>query len=274
MYNKIYSFCKVKNLGSIHKNTNNPTPRVEYLINLLKSLNIKYELDEFPLEEEEENYDDEMFRFLKKFKIHKMPSKKGFNINLIGNSNKFVVAHHDIVNPNSDNANDNSCSVINAIALKKLNPSINVSLLDGEEVGGLGSQHLSNRINDGDFGSIEWVLNFELSGKGGESFFIGENKGKLSNKIISLFDCPTMHVPFNDSVIFRKNGIDSNVINPLPIINNPKHFGGMSPLRNNKGEYLDTSLLFNCHSPNDSLSSISTSDMKDFTEKVLLKIVN
>ena len=241
MYNKIYSFCKVKNLGTILKNTNKPTPRVEYLISLLKSLGIKYELDPFELE------DDTELNFLKSLNIHRESSKKGFNINLPGNSDMFVVAHHDIVNPNSDNANDNSCSVINAIALKQLNPSINVCLLDGEETGGHGSQYLSDRINNGDFGSIKSVLNLELTGVGGENFFIGKSGGSLTNKILNLFDCPQMSVPFNDSVIFRKNGIDSNVINPLPIISKPdikndRH--SMPPLMNSKGEYLDTSLLF------------------------------
>jgi hypothetical protein len=45
----------------------------------------------------------------------------------------MVVAHHD-VNNKIDNANDNSASVINAIMIKKLLPSINVILLDGENL--------------------------------------------------------------------------------------------------------------------------------------------
>ena len=75
----------------------------------------------------------------------------------------MVVAHHDIVNPGIDNANDNSASVINAIMVKKLMPNIHVVILDGEEVGGLGSQRVSEQINDGYYGDIEWVLNFELT---------------------------------------------------------------------------------------------------------------
>ena len=62
-----------------------------------------------------------------------------FNIVLPGSSDKFVVAHHDIVNKDSDNANDNSCSVINALMIKKLRPEVNVVILDGEEFGGIGS---------------------------------------------------------------------------------------------------------------------------------------
>ena len=102
IYNEIYGLCAAKNLGPIFVNGKDLTPRLEFIVNLLDKEGIEYEIDRFPVND----------------------TTDGFNINLIGNSNQFVVAHHDIVNPKSDNANDNSCSVINAIALKKLIPSI------------------------------------------------------------------------------------------------------------------------------------------------------
>jgi hypothetical protein len=37
---------------------------------------------------------------------------------------------------------------------------------------------VSEQINKGKFGSIEWVLNLELTGKGGSIFFIGNYPGK------------------------------------------------------------------------------------------------
>jgi hypothetical protein len=251
MYSKIYEFCKVRNLGSVYKNdSKNPTPRVNYLISLLRKEGINYELDTF---------------------------KSGFvensitcyNIILKGSSSKMIVAHHDIVNPNIDNANDNSASVINAIMVKKLMPDINVVLLDGEEMGGLGSKRVSEQIKQGYFGIIEWVLNLELTGKGGENFFIGDYQGNLFNHIISIFNCPVFKTPFNDSVIFRKNGIDSCVINPLPILKE-----GMKSSLEYNGKFLDHGILFNCHSERDSLDSIDIDDMKNFVEKVLLKILN
>ena len=99
MYSKIYEFCKVKNIGGVYKNSDKPTPRVEYLISLLDEEGIEYELDKF-----------------------ESSSTICYNIIMRGDSNKMVVAHHDIVNPNIDNANDNSASVINAIMVKKLIP--------------------------------------------------------------------------------------------------------------------------------------------------------
>ncbi len=246
MYNKIYDFCKVRNEGIIYKNDPEiPTPRVIFLINLLKSEGIEFELDQFPVKE-----------------------TTGYNLILKGTSNRMVVAHHDIVNPETDNANDNSASVINAIMIKKLMPEMNVVLLDGEECGGLGSQRVSDQINDGYFNTIDWVLNLELTGKGGKYFFIGNYPGRLSDHIKSIFDCPITNTPYNDSVTFRKNGIDSVVINPIPPLSE-----GKSSVKWNDDTYLDFSMLYNCHSSKDTISTISVDDMKEFVEDVVLKIL-
>lgn len=247
MYNKIYDFCKIRNFGTVYDNDpNEPTPRVNFLMELLDSENIEYELDKF----------------------HR-GRVTGYNIIMKGNSNKMVVAHHDVNNHKTDNANDNSCSVINAIMIKKLMPNIHVVLLDGEEFGGLGAQRASDLIKDGEFGTIDWVLNLELTGKGGKYFFIGDYPGKLSDLILSKFNCPIVRTPFNDSVIFRRNGIDSVVINPIP----PLPPGKQSPVKWDDNTYLDFSLLYNCHSPKDTLETIDVSDMREFVEEVVIKIL-
>jgi hypothetical protein len=147
-------------------------------------------------------------------------------------------------------------------------PEVTVVLLDGEEVGGLGSEQLAEQINAGEFGEIEWVLNLELTGVGGTTFFIGDYPGKLSEHIRGIFECPIVSTPFNDSVIFRSHGIDSVVINPLPILEE-----GESRVKWGDS-YLDYSLLYNCHSSRDTLETIDTNDMKAFVEKVLVPIVS
>lgn len=245
MYNKIYDFCKVRNIGGTYSNSNKPTPRVQFLMQLLESEGMDYELD-----------------------TYQSRGNTCYNIILKGDSDRMVVAHHDIVNPNIDNANDNSASVINAIMIKKLKPEINVVLLDGEECGGLGSQRVSDQINDGYFNTIDWVLNLELTGKGGKYFFIGNYPGRLSDHIKSIFDCPITNTPYNDSVTFRKNGIDSVVINPIPPLNE-----GKSSVKWNDDTYLDFSMLYNCHSSKDTISTISVDDMKEFVEDVVIKIL-
>jgi hypothetical protein len=256
MYHKIYDFCKVRNIGNIYQNDEERvSARVEFLIDLLKSESILFELDKFPVKEWISN---------------KIGTKHGCNIILKGTSNKMVVAHHDVSNPNIDNANDNSASVINAITLKKIMPDVNVVLLDGEEVGGLGSQRCSELIKSGYFGDIDWVLNLELTGRGGKYFFVGDYPGKLQELIVSTFNCPISQTPFNDSVVFRKNGIDSVVINPLPPLNEDKK----SKVKWSDDIYLDYNLLFNCHSERDTIDTISVDDMKEFVEEVLVKIVS
>jgi len=246
MYNKIYDFCKVRNKGTIYQNDNNPTPRVQFLMNLLDNEGISYELDKFTTDK-----------------------VTGYNIIMKGDSTRMVVAHHDISNPNIDNANDNSASVINAIMIKKLMPSIHVVLLDGEECGGIGSQRCSDKINEDYFGKIDWVLNLELTGKGGKHFFIGDYPGTLTNHIKSIFDCPITRTPYNDSVTFRRNGIDSCVINPLPPLNE-----GTSQVKWNETTYLDYSMLFNCHSSKDTIDTIDINDMREFVEGVVIKILS
>jgi Peptidase family M28 len=246
MYNKIYDFCKVRNKGTIYENKEHiEPPRVQFILKLLDEQDISYQLDKFFTSQ-----------------------VTGYNVILKGNSNRMVVAHHDVNNHTIDNANDNSCSVINAIMIKKLMPDMNVVLLDGEECGGIGSQHLSTQINKGDFGDIEWILNLELTGKGGKYFFIGDYPGPLTNHIKSLFNCPITRTPFNDSVIFRKNGIDSCVINPIPPVKE-----GKTNVQWDENTYLDYSMLYNCHSKKDSIDTIDINDMKEFVENIVIKIL-
>lgn len=239
MYEEIYNLCAVKNEGTVYSNGYDKiTPRVQWILDLLTDNDMPFELKQFPVKD-----------------------GIGYNILLLGDSDKWVTCHHDIVNPKSDNANDNSCSVINAIALKQLAPHINVAILDGEELKGLGSENLSQQMIAGDYGVVDWILNLELTGLGGKEFFIGSSgiDGKLGELICSQFECDILNVPFNDSVVFRKYGFDSLVINPLP--------------RKEDGK-LDTEVLFRCHSMEDSVDKISTEDMKIFTEEVLLPLVS
>ena len=286
IYNKITDFCSIRNEGNCFKNGTEPTNRVKFLLNLLDSEGITYELDTFSEEKKERPTFKSYPLFKRRNRLNNMnifdddnidddddeivTKNNFFNIILRGTSNRMVVAHHDIQNPRIDNANDNSASVINAIALKKLRPELNIVILDGEEMGGIGSTQLSKQINKGDFGKIEWVLNLELSGKGGKYFFIGNYPGPLSDRIKSMFDCPVVNTPYNDSVTIRRFGIDSTVINPLP----PLPDGETSIVQAPDGKYLDYKMLYNCHNEKDSLSSISVDDMREFVEQVLIKIVS
>lgn len=196
-YNVIYDFCKVRNLGNAMSNgTEEYPPRVKFIISLLDKLNIKYEVDTF---------------LVRNNNLH--------NIYLRGTTNKWVMAHHDVCNHTTDNANDNSASVINAIGLKTLRPDINVALVDGEEPPcmGAGSNHFAQRVLNKTL-NVDWVLNLELSGSGGTNFFIGNYGTELTNKIADKFGCAVWNVPFNDAaVLINKANINAALINPCPL---------------------------------------------------------
>lgn len=241
----IKDFCQVRNVGRAYLNGPEPTPRVKFITSLLEKIGIDYEIDEF----------DEL-------------ETKLYNIVMKGSSNRMVIAHHDIVNPNSENANDNSASIINAIYLKSLVPELNVVITDGEEVGFRGARRLGQRIVSGDFGEIEWVLNVELSGKGGKHFMIGAHEGKLTNHIKNLFDPPIVQTPGSDCYGLMPYGIDTNVINPLPLLSE----GAVSEISTKEG-YLDNSSWWLCHSDEDTLDKISIKDMEEFVTEILVPIV-
>jgi hypothetical protein len=254
MYSKIYDFCSVKNLGGAHKNGLVPSNRVEWIIKLLNDNKIYYEIDQW--------------------QNPRFGNNNFYNIVLPGNSGKFVTAHHDILNPNSDNANDNSASVLNAIMTKINSPDTTVILLDGEEppMMGVGSQRASEKIQNGDYGKCDWILNFELTGKGGTHFFIGNYENGLSEHIKGIFNCPVVQTPFNDASIFVKNGIVSTVINPLPTLTKKSVYS--KEVISYDGTPLDFSIVYNCHSIKDSVDTIDPKDMKDFVEKVVMKILS
>ena len=256
MYKKIYELCSVKNAGGAHKNGLQTPPRVTWILNLLKQNNIEFILDEF--------------------EVRRFSGNKFYNIILPGTSGKFVTAHHDIVNPLSDNANDNSASVINAIMTKINSPETSVILLDGEEppMAGVGSQRASEMMKLGEYGKVDWVLNFELTGKGGRHFFIGNYDNELNHHIKMIFDCPVIQTPFNDSTIFNRNGITSTVINPLPPIRDKWESKFQREVISYDGTPLDFSILHNCHSMDDSVETIDPKDMQDFVEGVVVKIVS
>lgn len=272
MYDSIYGLCAAKNRGTCAHNGTEPTPRVRFLTGLLDKMGIQYHLDVFQADPGVPVRRRHSMMFGDQGDGDEERANNYYNIVIPGSSGRMVVAHHDIVNPRSDNANDNSASCINAIALKSLVPEIGVILFDGEEMGGIGSSHAARQIRSGMHGNVEWVLNLELTGRGGDRFFIGNYPGPLSDRILDLFDCPIFDTPFNDSVRLRAAGIDSTVINPLPPSDGrrmPEYFEPVTM----GGVELDTSLLMNCHSTRDSLSTISTDDMRVFVERVLQKIV-
>ena len=242
----MYPFCReARNKGNASENGKAPTPRVSFILALLEKFGIKKNIDAFSYTGRNNFY----------------------NIILPGTSKYIITAHHDIMNPNSDNANDNSASVINAIYLKSLMPEARVVLTDGEEIGLIGATRLAEQINQGVYGDIEGVINLELSGLGGENFIIGDNPGKLNDLIIEMFNPTVIKTPVSDTTAFRMAGIDSTVLNPLPLLTE-----GVSFISNDRG-FLDNRSWSRCHTDEDSLAHISLDDMSSFVNNILVPIL-
>lgn len=239
-YSKINEFCAIRNTGGAHTNGTEMPNRFKWLVEQCEAEGFDYEIDTF--------------------QHPRFPNNNFYNLILKGTSNKMVIAHHDIVNPGVDNANDNSASVINCLVIKKQKPEVNVVIVDGEEppMLGVGSTRLGQQIAAGNFGDIEWVLNLELTGAGGKNFFVGNYPGPLTSKIVELFDAPIVMTPFNDSIPLRRYGVDSTVVTSLPL--------------DEKGE-LKMEYLFYCHTRHDMLNIVSPEEMKEFVEEVVYKLL-
>ena len=244
-------FCMVKAHGTWYENTDEIPPRVSFICDLLDERGIAYEID----------------------KWHAVNGVPLYNVYVHGESKLMVIAHHDINNKMSQNANDNSASVINAIYLRELSPDTCITFTDGEEFGGIGAQRLSDRINEGFFPSVTAVLNLELTGRGGKNFMIGRGRtldNDLRDWIASEYACPIVNVPFNDSYILESNGINSCVINPLPTLDDPDL---KRPLLEHNGNKLDSSILYLCHSERDTWDKCSFDEMQEFVSEVLVPLV-
>lgn len=261
IYEQIYDYCSIPGRPA-NKNGFVVPKRVKAIQKILSQLGISHTLESF------------MGRTFNNF-YH--------NIYCTGNSSLCFTAHHDITGA-SAGANDNSASIINLIALKMNRPDASVVFLDGEEVGGIGSELFSKEIQQGSFPKTKSILNLELTGLGGKRFFIEKEQSSVISELIRgmpQFDyglgipVPEINPPFNDAVIFRQNNIDSIVINPLPPLlpgGGTREFFPKKNITFSDGTPLDYTIVSRCNGTKDTIDTISTADMKEFVEEVLIPI--
>lgn len=190
--------------------------------------------------------------------------------NQLNSANRIIfIAHHDINNPHSENAQDNSASVCNLIKLceiiskvDSLNRNVSIVFTDNEEFGGYGAGQLGIDIKNGKFGNVDYVVNLELTGVGNnlwcDGVFHDEAKTNLHKhieNIIGVDKISFVQTPFNDSIILRGIGIDSVCIGILPDWD----------LRQKNTWRL-------CHSLSDTADKCNAEDMDNFVE-FLFKLI-
>ena len=212
-YNILKEFCtneEWRNKENSGAGTEEPTVRVSRICEVLDSESIKYNLDKF----------DDTRSNSGKFYFN---VEVGFKAKEETDETVIFTAHHDIVDPQSENCQDNTASVVNLLELcmrlstKDLNRNVYVVFTDCEEFGGLGAQRLSERILKGILGEVKDVFNSELTGLGRNIWM--EAQGVCSEETLYKIDVSKMTVkscPFNDSVVFRRNGINSICFGILP----------------------------------------------------------
>jgi hypothetical protein len=154
----------------------------------------------------------------------------------------LYIAHYDIIN--QFNANDNSASVINLLAFKKLFPFKSIALTDKEEPPfyGKGARLLCDYIREN---NIRQVINLELTGYGSNLLY-----DEILDPINRGEPC---HFAFSDSNII-KSTMPEIKANTIILFNT------------------DKTIIHNCHTARDTVDKINLKDMQYFTEHMLSNI--
>jgi hypothetical protein len=219
----------------LHKDTSlntkeTTTHRVDVITNFLDSNEIEYYVDQWKISD----------RWLNNVYVR-------FNFNKSEREYRMFDAHHDVANYVSENAQDNTCSVINLLLLAKqlkenpINKNVLIVFTDGEEVkvGGMGSGAARAQETYIDL-DIYASYALELTGLG-NSIWHSENN-------FSLNSSTKLNCPFNNSVVYRRT-MSSTCIGILPT----------KEIEENK---IKTWAL--CHSNDDTFDKCNINDMVRF----------
>ena len=181
----------------------------------------------------------------------------------------MFVSHHDVNNPRSQNCQDNSASVSNLLALAEHltentpDHKVMIVFTDCEEFGGEGAKRLSDRINENTFGEVKYIVNLELTANGRNFWHDGAmiTESILMDALEENKEFYRARTPFNDSVVFRNNGIDSICVGTLNDDN-------MNQVR--ERNYCKTWAV--CHKDHDTIDQAITEDMDNFVEFLITLI--
>lgn len=250
---KIYDFCQVRETTNkdgdfAFRTTREYSNRLKFLISLLGELSIEHEVFTW----DDSCVDDDYWEYC----FH--------NLIMKGSSNRYYSAHYDVRNPFSENANDNSAGIISLIALKMLNPEVNIVFLDAEESPYCGegakffrqwvySTH--NGYNGKEYREVGCIVNLEMVGLGGRNIVISDYDNNLSATIKQNFNPVVMQLPPNDAWFF-KNRFDTVCMSTFPTIKGKHNFDHFKK----------------AHTLEDNIYSIRLDDMHEFITEVLFPL--
>lgn len=209
-YEHLLEMVALDSVCSFKRSKGIPTPRLQYIINEIKKCKVEPPVFQASLW---------------KFSFDRRGNLSVYFTSPKAKSTIAFCAHHDIVNPKADNVFDNTTSVCHLISLVQTlskvdwsNREHNILILftDGEEVGGQGARHISQKINDGTFGNVEALINLELTARG--KYLWLDNSTTISSYLTKVaaikagISYITVGCPFNDAVIFNGYDIDASCI--------------------------------------------------------------
>jgi len=155
----------------------------------------------------------------------------------------LYMAHYDVINKFC--ANDNSASVINLLAFKKLFPYKTVVFTDKEEPPfmGMGAKLLCSYIREK---NVQKIVNCELTGYGSNILF---------DETLDLVNVgEPCHFSFSDANIIKQEFPNIVKVNTIITFRN------------------DKKIIYHCHSDRDSIDKINLKDMQFFVERLLPNI--
>ena len=252
--------CKVRDIYSSGVSDLNPlTNRALFIISTLNELNVPYKLDIF------NRHNSYNFSYNE-------PKLCNIIVEFKSTSEEPAIlfdSHYDVVNINSDNAQDNTASVCNLLHLCKIlsketpNRRTIIVFSSGEECGMLGASHLTTQIKQKEYGEIGISYILELTGLGQACWVDTKNYNakqdcRAVKRIEEVFGKKKFHhvsTPPSNVGQFRSKGLDAVCIGILP-----------------KEDIVAHKLWGICHSNSDSFEKTSRKDMQDFTD-VLFQIV-
>jgi|GEM_PF-5462281 len=240
--NSVYDFCKIREKEQwdelLEKNIE--PERFKFLTNYISELGIPFNVDKWAY-----SYKGTFWDYEYNFR----------NIVMPGESNVYFMAHYDVWNIKSDNANDNSASVFNLIALKSICPRANVVLVDGEEPAffGKGSTRLAENLINTKYSKIK-VINLDITGIGKDILVSNYSNGELSRNFVNIVDATVYSFPFNDAISFKT--VNPNIECECVVLANKTENG------------IDTRHFGDIHSSRDSVDKLEINNMHNLVTKL------
>jgi hypothetical protein len=260
------SYGKVFNHYSANVSQPNPfSTNVMFIIDTLNKANVKSSIDIFKY------HGSSISNWEHEINDHKL-------VNIIAEPNPqaegaalLFVAHHDVANTRSENAQDNKASVSHLLTLANLIKNSKEDLKrvillfsDCEEFSAKGAYRFADnskldrssgnpKILHNIYGEISGVINLELSGVGKVIWSDCEKNIKdieLHDYLEKVFggEIIKVHTPPSDVIAFRRNNYPTLCIGTLK-----------------EDDVKERNTWRLCHSINDTVDKCSRGDMKDFT---------